>query len=189
MSNRIKLLIMYSPIYWLISNYYMIWTIAQRTSIKCIAADSNSLEWAELGEYHHYHHAALQYLHITYSVKNIISLVIRSRYVIHAYIFTWVLMILEEPISLRICWYTAYNKEIIRYYHEWALNGSDSGAWRGLLIWVGSDMAAIHTQWQITFAPSAASRRVSWPTPHGLAGKTQQFKTISFVLYTILFIT
>ena len=73
-------------------------------------------------------------------------------------------------------------------YHTRALNGSDSGAWQGL-IWAGSGITAIHTQWQMTFAPSAASRRVSWPHPHGLAGKSRCFKTISFVLYTFLYVT
>ena len=58
------------------------------------------------------------------------------------------------------------------------------------LIWAGSDVAAIHTQWQMTFAPSATSKRVSWPRTHmGLPEKAKPFKTISFMLYAFLYLT
>ena len=48
--------------------------------------------------------------------------------------------------------------------------------------------------WHTTFyPPSAASYtqpgRVFMADTHGLAGNTQPFKTISFVLYTFLFLT
>ena len=79
--------------------------------------------------------------------------------------------------------------ELLQGYHTRALNGGDSGTWGGL-VWAGSDVAAIYTQWQTTFPPppppSAASRHVSWPCPQGLADKSWHFKTISFVLYTFL---
>ena len=59
-------------------------------------------------------------------------------------------------------------------YHTQVLNVSDSGAWRGL-IWASSDIAAIHTQWQTTFAPSATQDVYHDCTHMGLPEKADLF--------------